>query len=502
LFLIGLPMLLVALVTLLVSDSLFPDERDFRILGPLPIRRSTIFGAKLAALILFAGMVAISIHLALVPVMLLTSINRFSEHAAVLRLGAWGLASAGASVFGVLFVSAIVGVFMLAASRSRMHSLSAISKSLMLGLLVLSVPLVFHLPAFGTAMATNSKWLVLVPPAWFVGLERVLLGSPDVWFVQLAGIALAAFGTAAAIVAIVYMVLFKHFERLLLRPPAVTPRWYERHRAAASTRVSSFDDSRQRVRHGRWPPAFRAIYAFTTVTLGRSQLHQGVLAGLSACGAGFAINQFIGTDLAGRLESASAPSPLLVSAATWTPFALMFVCGLSVRAALALPMEHRANWIFRLTEDKATRVHQMRAVNRIVTIYVVGLPVAAAIPVLWLALGSPALIAAGVVALVGLVFVHVVLLDWRRIPFTCSYLPGKRLIAHTLVFGFAAFVLFTAGSVQLLNLATLRARYALVIAGILALVAWLLERRRLAAWRETPLIFDDEFPDQPLQLGL
>ena len=36
LFFIGLPMLLVALVTLLVSQSLFPDERDFRILGPLP----------------------------------------------------------------------------------------------------------------------------------------------------------------------------------------------------------------------------------------------------------------------------------------------------------------------------------------------------------------------------------------------------------------------------------------------------------------------------------
>ena len=40
---IGLPMLLVAFVTLLVSHSLFPDERDFRILGPLPVRRSRRF---------------------------------------------------------------------------------------------------------------------------------------------------------------------------------------------------------------------------------------------------------------------------------------------------------------------------------------------------------------------------------------------------------------------------------------------------------------------------
>ena len=47
LMMIGLPMLLVAFVTLLVSHSLFPDERDFRILGPLPVSRLVVFHAKL-----------------------------------------------------------------------------------------------------------------------------------------------------------------------------------------------------------------------------------------------------------------------------------------------------------------------------------------------------------------------------------------------------------------------------------------------------------------------
>lgn len=499
LFLIGLPMLLVALVTLLVSDSLFPDERDFRILGPLPVRRTTVFGAKLAALLLFTGVIAAIIHVSLAPMMLLTSINRFSDHAVISRLIAWGLASCGASVFGVLAVTAFVGLSMLAASRSRMHSLRALTRSLMLGLLVMSVPLVFHLPAAGDALANGSTWLVLVPPAWFVGLERMLLGNLDEWFVHLAGIALAALGMSSVIVAVVYLVLFKHFERLLLRPPAISPRWSEEYRPVTS---GSLDDARNSVRHVGSPPAFRAVYRFITATLGRSQLHQGVLLGLSACGLGVAINQFVGTDLVGQLEGGSPPGRVVIDAVIWTPFALMFVCGLSARAALALPMDHRANWIFRLTEDEATRAEQMRAVNRIVTTYVVGIPVAAAIPILWLALGSPAAIAASVVALVGLVFVHAVLLDWRRIPFTCSYLPGKHLIAHTLVLGFAAFVLFTAAGVRLVNLAIASAIYALAIACTLCLLARLLTRRRLTGWRETPLMFDDELPDQPLQLGL
>ena len=46
LFIIAVPMLVAALVTLLVSDLLFPDDRDFRILGPLPVRRGVVFGAK------------------------------------------------------------------------------------------------------------------------------------------------------------------------------------------------------------------------------------------------------------------------------------------------------------------------------------------------------------------------------------------------------------------------------------------------------------------------
>lgn len=508
LFIIGLPMLLIALLTLLVSHSLFPDERDFRILGPLPVRRGAVFGAKLVALILFTGLFIALLHVSLVPLVLLTSINRFSEHSVLSRLTAWAFASVAASVFAVLAITATVGLFTFALSRSRLHALTALTRSFVLGVLVLCVPFVFRLPALGPSMARGSWWLTLVPPSWFVGLERTLLGSFDPWFVQLTGIALAAFGATAAVVAGVYMLLFRHFELLLLRPPSISPIWSrsDRPRRTQATVPDSAHAGRNAVgRPARseveWP-AFRAVYRFTTATLGRSQLHQGVLLGLSACGVGLAMNRLVGAGLVGRLGIGGPPSSSLISAAIWTPFALMFVCGLGVRSALALPMEHRANWIFRLTEDKTTRCEQMRAVDRVVAAYVAGVPVLAGVPILWAAIGSTALIGAAIVALIGLVFVHVVLLDWRRIPFTCSYMPGKRLIAHTLVFGFAAFVVFTTSGILLMRAAIVNARYALVIALALSLMAWLLRRRRLAVWTETPLMFEDEFPDQPLQLGL
>jgi hypothetical protein len=497
LFMVGLPMLFVALVTVLVSHTLFPDERDFRILGPLPVRRTAIVGAKLAALLLFTGMIAATLHLTLLPLMLLTSFNRFGEHAVLLRLIAMVFVSASASLFSVMAITAVVGVLMLVASHSRMHSLTAMTRSLLLGVLVLFLPLVFHLPGFGASLAAGSWWLIFVPPAWFVSLEQVLLGSRDGVFLRMGGIALLAFVTTAMIAALIYIALFRHFERLLLRPPGLTPR-HESHRAVALADARLFGD----VHGARGTPAFRAIDRFTRATIGRSQLHQGVILGLTACGIAFAMNGFTGTDVVGRLNGDIPPSRALIDAAMWAPFALIFVCGIGIRSALVLPMEHRANWIFRLTEDKTTRGEQMRAVNRIVTTCVVGVPVFVSVPGLWLALGSDSAIAVAVVALVGLVFVHAVLLDWRRIPFTCSYLPGKRLIAHTVVLGFAAFVLFNIAGILLIKVAISSGTRALVIAAVLSVVAWLLWRRRLAGWRETPLTFDDEMPDQPLQLGL
>jgi hypothetical protein len=500
LFIIALPMLLLALVTLIVSHSIFPDEHDVRILGSLPVRRPTVFAAKLIALLLFTGMFAVVVHASLVPLVVVTSLNRFSDGVGP-RLVVWAIASAGASAFAILTITAMVGVCMLGLSRTGMHSLVGLTRSTILGLLVLSIPLLLRLPRFGDSMAAGKSWLVLVPPAWFVGAERFLLGSVDPWFSRLAAIAIATTAVSTTLVAIVYVTLFRHFERLLLRP-AGTSAWRRSNgRGAVATPNEGRGRSPGRRRRFSSSPAFRAVYRFAIVIIGRSQLHQGVLLGLSACGAGLAISRVAGADLAGPLGG-SAPGTVLIGAAMWTPFALMFACGIAVRAAFALPMEHRANWIFRLTEDASTRCNQLRAVNRIVTGWVVGIPVAAATPLLWLAFGLRSMIATGVVALVGLVFVHAVLLGWRRIPFTCSYLPGKRMIAHTFVPGFAAFVLFPAAGALLIHLALASTTALIVIAPALCLVGWRLNRRRRANWTETPLMFDDELPDQPLQLGL
>ncbi len=498
LFLIALPMLLIGLVTLVVSQSLFPDERDFRILGPLPVRRIVIFRAKLAALFLFTGMFIAVLHLSLAPLVVLTSVNRFSDHTVVARLLAWMVASVSASVSSVLAITAVIGVLSLVLSRTRLHSFRAIVRSVLFALLVVGIPFLFRLPGLGRAMAQHATWLTILPPAWFVGLEHALLGNPDSWFRQLAEVALAGLAAAAVVVASAYLLLFRHFERLLLRPPSISPprlwRGETRNRSNA-TSVGSTDPA-----HVEQSAAFRAVYRFTAATLRRSELHQAVLVGLTASGIALTSSRLVG---AGWLDRTVRHSPFLEYLAVWTPFALMFISGLSVRAAIALPMTHRANWIFQLTEKNAARGEQMRAVERIVTCYTVGLPIAAGLPVLLSVVGwKQGLIATAIVVSVGAVFVDAVLLEWRRIPFTCSYMPGKRLIVYTLVPGIATFVLFAAVGVRLVQASFHAIELAVIIAIGLLVLAVALRRRRIARWEETPLMFEDERPDQPLQLGL
>jgi hypothetical protein len=95
-----------------------------------------------------------------------------------------------------------------------------------------------------------------------------------------------------------------------------------------------------------------------------------------------------------------------------------------------------------------------------------------------------------------------VLLDWRRIPFTCSYLPGKRFIGHSALIGFAACLLFTLAAGGLVRTAMIGQTQGLMVVSALLVIGFWLRERRLVAWRRTPLMFEDEFPDQPLQLQL
>ena len=148
------------------------------------------------------------------------------------------------------------------------------------------------------------------------------------------------------------------------------------------------------------------------------------------------------------------------------------------------------------------RTDQLRAAFHTVVRLGVAVPVALIFPLQWLALGPGALAAVMVTCLCGWLFAEVLMKDWARIPFTCSYIPGKRFVPQSVLIAFVAFILTTIGTgVTLLSL-TGRPGSSVpnaMLVGAVLLLRW----RRLHKWKGTPLEFEDQLPTEihPLKLS-
>jgi hypothetical protein len=347
----------------------------------------------------------------------------------------------------------------------------------MLAVLVLALPFIFALPAQGVRFAQHSRLVLLAPPAWFMGLERVLLGNRDADVLLLTRLAAGASGVAAVVAASSYVILYRRFDRVVLRSFGVP------NRRAHCWRI---------LKH----PARAAVRDFTAATFRRSALHQGVIIGLSACGVALSIDGLLRAGVMPWFEALPASRREILSGVAALPFPLIIVLGIAARTALALPIEPKANWIFRMTEDDANRVDELRAAERVLILVAACIPVALTLPFQCAVAGPRGLIAAAITAMVGLLWVEALLWDWRRIPFTCSYMPGRHSVAQSFVIGLSLFVVVNTGG-SALETAAFRASSPVVgLMGVAVLTVPVLafRRRRRRRWREMPLIFDDELP--------
>jgi hypothetical protein len=187
------------------------------------------------------------------------------------------------------------------------------------------------------------------------------------------------------------------------------------------------------------------------------------------------------------------------------PFPLILVLGVAARAALALPMEPKANWIFRMTARDAIRVDQLRAAETVVIAFAVLIPVALVLPIQWLVAGPRAIAASAFTAIFGFLWVEALLRGWRRIPFTCSYTPGKYPLAQSCLIGLSIFaVVTTVGSaVEFVILRGMFPAAQIPLLTATSLLTLILRRRRRTKWEQTPLDFDDRLPSdiEPLSLS-
>ena len=481
LLMICLQMFAVALVMALVSHSLFPDDIDFRILMALPVSRRSVFGAKLAALVLFAGIFVLGATLGLGLPFSVASSGQWADRSLAVRAVAQIATGTFASVFVVACIIAFQGLIVLFTPRAWLRRASIVTQTALICGLVLSIPIVVRVPTLAPYLQSQPAWLYAVPPAWFLGVQQWLLGSRDPYFTDLGVAAIIGTMAVTSIGGGCYLVLYRRFDQVVLRTESANAPW------AWNVRLSS---------PLRKHPAYRAVQAFVSATLRRSGLHQLVFAGLFVAGFALALNRLLG--------SIGLSERWLILAASGAPLTLMVAAVVGLRAALTLPANLRAAWIFQFTEDRASRHHQLNAIRHIVIGIGVIAPALLAFPVLAGVLGGRTALAC--LPIVDPARLHS---SSKSHSATAAGFPSPARCCSENVLSRTPWdsplwpsTSSSASGPRACRVASGGRTPWLVVLTILLMVGGALRWVRLQTWGRLPLEFEDYLPDAPSTLGL
>ena len=136
------------------------------------------------------------------------------------------------------------------------------------------------------------------------------------------------------------------------------------------------------------------------------------------------------------------------------------------RIVFAMPLELRANWIFRVTAIRGTAEYLAAGRRPLFVLGVapVWLGTAALLFPIWPLL--PVLQHLVLLGLWGTFLAYLCLYGFQKIPFTCSYLPGKALFTFVLLGVYLYLALVIGGTVLELRALDRPAAYAAMVAGI------------------------------------
>ena len=468
--LLAITMALTALLTLLQWQSLFPSLRDYMALTGFPVSARQIFAAKFGALVLVFAAYAISLTGPLAGFFGWVIRGNWQENPSGTVLTAATFAAlAGASAFVFFALLALQGVLLNFVPGRWFLRVSLFVQA------VLFIATVGALPLLGRQPHSAAWW----PPVWFVWLwDALVTGHAS------ARPALLAVVLPAVLAVLSYLLSYHRYRKLLLE----APRAHAGGHSGLGSRLLEW-----------WIPNPReqAAFAFTWKTLARSRIHRLILLAYAGLALGWVV------------EAALAAPPVALHdegmfglMAVASPLGLAVLMILALRYLFTLPVTLQANWMFQ-TADQEGRAAWLAAVQRfvivcsIVPVYLANLPATVAI-LGWLR----ALAVTALGALVALLCFERLFRNWCKLPFTCSYLPGKVMVWMLLFRASVGMVYFAAIPPLLLSASGELASFIALFTGLFLL--WRRWRRvRLAQWAENTLLWEEapEAEVQALHLG-
>jgi pimeloyl-ACP methyl ester carboxylesterase len=485
-FLISATVAVAGLFAVLAWNAVFPDRRDCLVLGPLPISTPTIILAKLSAMAAALGvsLVAINIFTGLVFPVATADNNVGALHS----LAAWWITIVAAGVFIFSSMLALQG---LAAQLMSWGLFMRVSGVLQMLALFAVIALFFVSPPFAATILHPGPIVNILPSFWFTGLLQVLNGDPNPIFKPLAVIAVRNLAVAVTVAALTWALSYYRNIRRIVQAPDIAPSAHGR-MIARIVRFAAFGFLSK--------PLDRAILMFTSRTIARSRQHRLLLA---ACGGiGFATalafsRLFLETGTRERWDEPNVP--FLIAG-----LLLLFCAIAGTRAAFAIPLALPANWAFRITAVQSPAAYFAAVRKSLIVVAALPVWIAATVGYFMIWPGRPAFAHTLVLLLFGLLLVDRWLYQFRKIPFTCSWLPAgvQRKMRTTI---YVLLFLMTASLATGIELWTMEklARFAVLLSILAGMAVW--ARRRSTAFANAPgnrLQFEDLPPADVFALDL
>ncbi len=473
-------MLVVGLVTVISWDSTFPDRRDVMVLSPLPVSPLTILFAKLAASSALLGVTIFTLNFATgLAWPLFIGSHHESAWGVLQSLGAYWFTVIASSTFLFSFVLSVQGFTALLLPRRTFLALSAFLQIVGFGLVLGVYFLQPSIISITEMTASENHWLLAWSPSfWFFAMFNELNGSlPEQlhWLAARAwiGSLLALLGAVVSL----FLCYFRTMTRTVEEPDLIpNPRgwhWTPRFGNALQTAIILFS-LRSLVRSRQHRLAF-AFYLAVVGSIALSWLHRELL----------------------NLGPAPLSADFMTSTFVMTGFAVF-----GLRSVFSLPISLNANWMLRTTQLRPSEDYVAATRHTLLVLAVV--PVWFISALLSLPLRPFHQVAGHMVmlALIGWIFVELSLIGFYKVPFTCSYLPGKvhlQVVFWCFLLLLVIFAMVTAEYEQPALSDPVRTLLTLMILIAAGLGLWIHNRRRA---KSAVLYFEELPPEIITSLGL
>ena len=428
-------MIITGFIAVLEWDVIFPDSRDFSNLLSFPVKIRNLFIAKLASLCFFVFLFFLGINSLSTLVFLLYLPQWQSSNLLFsLRFALAHLTSFLAAGFFIFFaIGLLIGILTSLLGYKIFSRISIFLRSLLI-IVFISIMVFFSagttgIPALSSFLLlkeNNSLFLYLFPPMWFTGLYETLLGNNDPMFSVLSIFAVLALVVPPFAFYLTGVLGYRRYIMKMQEAKKRTAHFVRLKKFFLNPFNSVFLRNHIQI----------AVFYFFEKTLRRSMIHKMGIASYVATSV--AIILIILISGAFSIQSLSDVNKALLS----IPLVLSFFLLIGIRTIVNIPAANEANWIFKLTEGPDKKDY-FSGLKKGIFFFML-LPLFAVLFLFYFFLWKWPLAFYHCLfgMLLSVLLMEVLFINYRKIPFVCSYLPGKAKLHLSWIINIICFLIY------------------------------------------------------------